>query len=123
MMVRRRPRALAALLLLAAMFSATAEAVAGELADSSEHYEDVTSIVHQHADTDAAAACTADLQQDTDGEHIKGYDHCSHNHGASAGGGELPTPREIVIPVATLVSIEARPPDAPVVGLYHPPKA
>lgn len=123
MMLRRCPRALAALLLLAAMFSATAEAVAGELADANEHYEDVTSIVHEHTDTDADGAYRVDLQQDPEGEHIKGYDHCSHNHGASVGGAEIPTPPESVVPAPSLVQSQARPPDAPTFGLYHPPKA
>lgn len=123
MMVRRRPRSLAALLLLAAMGSGIAEAVAGELADASEHYEDVTSIVHEHSDTDAGGACLVDLPQDTEGQHLKGYDHCTHAHGLSVGGTALPTPSEYVVPEATAAGIAVRPPDAPTFGLYHPPKA
>ena len=122
-MVRRRPRALAALLLLAAIGSGIAEAVAGELADASEHYEDVTSLVHERTDADAGEACLIDLQQDAEGQHVKGYDHCSHNHGVSVGGAALPTPSEHVVPAAIVAGIAVRPPDAPTLGLYHPPKA
>ena len=123
MMVRRRPRALAAVILLAAMGFGIAEAVAGELADASEHYEDVTSVVHEHSDTNAGGACLADLQQDTEGQHLKGYDHCTHAHGLSVGGTALPTPSEYVVPEETAAAVAVRPPEPPTFGLYHPPKA
>lgn len=119
---RRRPRALAAVLMLAAMASGTAEAVAGEFADVDEHYEDALAPLHEHSGQDAGLVCV-DTELDSDDQHVKGYDHCTHTHGSSARGAALPCAIEIVVPAPTLLGILARPPDAPRTGLYHPPRA
>ena len=119
----RRPRALVALVMLAAMGSGTAEAVAGELADASEHYEDALSHVHEHSGSNDNGAQTIEADRDLDDQHVKGYDHCAHTHGSSVPPAALTDASVTIIPVAPFVDIVARPPDAPLTGLYHPPKA
>ena len=123
MNLKRRPRALAALMMLAAMGSGTAEAVAGETADASEHYEDSLSHVHWNSDSSDPDAQAVESDRDSDDQHLKGYDHCAHTHGSSVQPAALPGTGESIIPVLPLVDIIARPPDAPLPGLYHPPKA
>lgn len=105
------------------MGSGTAEAVAGELVDASEHYEDAPSLVHEDPGSDAGQAGTVGAEQDADGQHLKGYDHCAHTHGASVGAPALPAPRVTITPVPTFVDLMVRPPDAPAGRLYHPPRA
>lgn len=109
--------------MLAAMGSGTAEAVAGELADASEHYEDSLSHVHEHSETDNRSAQTIEADQDADDQHVKGYDHCTHTHGSSVRAAALPATEMGIIPVPPFADIMARPPDAPAARLYHPPKA
>ena len=124
MNVRRRPRALAALVMLAVMGSGTAEAVAGELADANEHYEDASSLVHEHSGSDdLGGSHVIEADRDSDEQHIKGYDHCTHTHGSSVRAAALPATTVSIIPAPPFVDILARPPDAPLVGLFHPPKA
>lgn len=121
MNLKRRPRALAALMMLAAMGSGTAEAVAGETADASEHYEDALSHVHEHPGSDDGSADTIEGDRDVDDQHIQGFDHCAHAHGSSVRPAALPAPGETIIRVLPLVDILARPPDAPATRVYHPP--
>ena len=123
MNVKRRPRALAALVMLAAMGSGTAEALAGELADANEHYEEGLSHIHEHSATSDGVSHVLVVDQGSDEQHVKGFDHCAHTHGSSARAAGLPEPRVSIIPVPALDDILASPPDAPTTGLYHPPKA
>ncbi|NNF25980.1 MAG: hypothetical protein HKN73_02000 [Gemmatimonadetes bacterium] len=109
--------------MLAAMGSGTAEAAAGELADANEHYEDARSLVHAHTGSGGGSAQVIEADQDSDDQHIKGYDHCGHTHGSSVRAASLPNANVSIIPIPPFVDITACPPDAPATGLYHPPKA
>ena len=109
--------------MLAAMGSGTAESVAGELADASEHYDDALALVHEHSDAELDSTCPVDADVSTDDQHIKGFDHCTHTHGSAVRAPALPGAEMSVIPTPEFVDIVARPPDAPVTRLYHPPKA
>ena len=122
MNLKRRPRTLAALMMLAAMGFGTAEAVAGESADASEHYEDALSHVHEHSGPDDGRPDTIEPDHDVDDQHIQGFDHCGHAHGSSVRPGALPAPGETIIRVLPAVDVLTRPPDSPATGLYLPPK-
>ncbi len=120
---KRRPRALAAILMLAAMGTGTAESVAGQLADASEHYQDALAVVHEHSGTEVDTTCPVDADVTADDQHVKGVDHCAHTHGSAVRAPALPGAEVSVVPAPAFVDIMVRPPDAPLTRLYHPPKA
>jgi hypothetical protein len=118
MNVRKRRRVIA-LAMLMGVGIATFEPVAGEVRDALEHY----GVVHAagHA-ADAAVAGAGEADQSHGGQHIKGFDHCTHTHGCSVRTSSLRLSTEQVIPEPAPSVTALRHPEVPPARLYHPPK-
>jgi hypothetical protein len=119
MNVRKRRRVVA-LAMLMGMGIATFEPVAGEVRDALEHYGVVLAVGHA---ADSAVPGASDAGQSHDGQHIKGFDHCTHTHGSSVRTSSVRPSAELIIPEPEPPVTALRHPEVPPARLYHPPKA
>lgn len=117
---KKRRRALVALAMLMATGLSTFEPVVGEVRDVAEHYGDVIAAAHTTSAVDAGAV---EFDAQDDAQHIEGFDHCAHAHGAAVRGVLSPERSVVVIPTRAQPTLTTRHPDVTPSQPYHPPKA
>lgn len=121
MSAKRRFRAVVALVMLTSVTYGAFESVGGDLHDLAMHYGQV--LHGGHAVDAAPAASAVDGQRQHRGNHIKGFDHCSHAHGCAVIVASSAFTTARALPRAPIRTASKLPPDAPSDGLYHPPRA